>query len=137
LRNQLRMANNLANLQHPASGSQQIFGLGGGPGPSDPYLPPNRISQQDLAVFKERFPMLQKFSDSFLQSRTMDELLRIESISLRIKDVERSKETEERLASNKSSLPTKFYNVVAGRDNRWDELHPARFLPGAACAGPT
>ncbi len=36
LRNQLRMANNLANLQHPASGSQQVFGLGGGPGPSDP-----------------------------------------------------------------------------------------------------
>jgi hypothetical protein len=79
LRNQLRMANNLANLQHPASGSQQIFGLGGGPGPSDPYLPQNRISQQDLAVFKKRFPMLQEFSDSFLQSRTMDELLRIES----------------------------------------------------------
>ena len=137
LRNQLRMANNLANLQHPASGGQHVLGLGGGQGPPDPYLPPNRISQQDLAVFKERFPMLQEFSDSFLQSRTMDELLRIESTSLRIKDVERSKETEERLASNKSALPTKFYNVVAGRDNRWDELHPARFLPGAACAGPT
>jgi hypothetical protein len=23
---------------------------------------------------------------------------------------------------------------VAGQDNRWDVLHPARFLPGASCS---
>jgi hypothetical protein len=58
----------------------------------------------------------------------MHELLRIESTSLRIKDLEKSKETEKKLASNKAALQTKFFNVVAGRDNRWSELHPTRFL---------
>jgi hypothetical protein len=38
----------------------------------------------------------------------------------------------DRLAANKSALHSKFYDVPAGRDNRWTDLHPARFLPGAA-----
>ncbi len=45
--------------------------------------------------------------------------LRLESTSLRIRDAERAKESEERLAQNKAALPTKFYEVRAGRDNRW------------------
>ncbi len=62
----------------------------------------------------------------------MDELLRIESTSMRIKDAERARESEDRLAANKVALQTKFYDVPAGRDNRWNELHPARFLPSCA-----
>jgi hypothetical protein len=65
--------------------------------------------------------------------RTLEELLRIESTSLRIRDSEKARETEERLAQNKSNLASKFYEVPTGRDNRWSELHPARFLPGMAC----
>jgi hypothetical protein len=91
----------------------------------------------DLLVLKEKFPQLCDFSTEFLQSRTMDELLRIASTSLRIKDAERARETEDRLAANKSALHSKFYEVHAGRDNRWTELHPARFLPGAAATAPT
>ncbi len=72
--------------------------------------------------------MLNDFSEHFLQSRTLDELLRIESTSLRIRDAERAREAKERLAQNKSALPTKYYEVRAGRDNRWSEIHPARFL---------
>jgi hypothetical protein len=64
---------------------------------------------------RDKFPILNDFSESFLQSRTLDELLRIESTSLRIRDAERA--TEEHLTQNKSNLPTKFYEVRAGRDN--------------------
>ena len=63
----------------------------------------------------------------------MEELLRIESTSLRIRDSEKARETEERLAQNKAGLASKFYDVPAGKDNRWSELHPARFLPAMAC----
>jgi hypothetical protein len=82
---------------------------------------------------REKFPMLNDFNEEFLRSHTLDELLRIESTSLRIKDAERARETEEKLAQNKSNLGSKFYEVKAGRDSRWSELHPARFLPGVAC----
>jgi hypothetical protein len=82
---------------------------------------------------REKFPMLNVFSEEFLRSRTLDELLRIESTSLGIKDAESTRETEEKLAQNKSNLGGKFYEAKAGSDNRWTELHPARFLPGVAC----
>ena len=94
----------------------------------------SKISAEDLKVMKEKFPQLNDFSEQFLQSRTLEELLRIESTSLRIRDSEKARETEERLAQNKAGLASKFYDVPAGRDNRWSELHPARFLPGMACS---
>jgi hypothetical protein len=125
----------MANLQHapgyqPRPSAQSVF-------PDPAHSGSGRISTADLLVLKEKFPQLGDFSMDFLQSRTMDELLRIASTSLRIKDAERARETEDRLAANKSALHSKFYNVAAGRDNRWTELHPARFLPGAAATAPT
>jgi len=93
-----------------------------------------RISPGNLCVLKSKFPVLQEFSDEFLQFRNVDELLRIESTSLRIRDAERVRDTEERLAANKAALPSKLISVPAGQDNRWDMLHVGRFLPGAACS---
>jgi len=93
-----------------------------------------KISPEDLLVLKEKFPILQEFSDEFLQQRDIDQLLRIESTSIRIREAERSRETEDRLATNKSNMLTKFFDVPAGKDNRCTVLHPARFLPGAACS---
>jgi len=92
------------------------------------------ISPKDLAVLKEKCPNLSEFSDEFLQGRTLDELLRIESTSLRIKDAERARETEDRLSSNKAAMLDRFFEVEPGKDNRSTELHPARFLPGMACS---
>ncbi len=104
------------------------------PASCDPAVPnSSRISSEDLKVMREKFPQLNDFSEQFLQSRTLEELLRIESTSLRIRDSEKARETEERLAQNKAGLASKFYDVPAGKDNRWSELHPARFLPGMAC----
>jgi len=100
----------------------------------DPGASMYKISPEDLAVLKQKFPLLCDFSDQFLRSNTIDELLRIESTSIRIRDAERSRETEDRLANNKANLLTKFYEVPAGKDNRCTNLHPARYLPGAACS---
>jgi hypothetical protein len=66
-----------------------------------------KISTADLAVLKGRFPHLADFSDSFLMSRTTDELLRIESTSMKLRDAERSRDVEDRLHANKTALATK------------------------------
>jgi len=94
----------------------------------------SRISPEDLQIIKGKCPHLSEFSDEFLQFRTLDELLRLESTSLRIKDADKSRDSEDRLASNKAAMVSKFYEVSQGRDNRSTELHPARFLPSMACS---
>jgi hypothetical protein len=96
--------------------------------------PARKISLEDLVVLKGRFPHLADFSDSFLMSRTTDELLRIESTSMKLRDAERSRDVEDRLHANKTALATKTAEVMAGVDNRWNILHAARFLGGAACS---
>ena len=132
LSSSIREAQNLAEIQ-PSSGSRiqphqhQML-------PEAGQQSSQRISPSDLRVLRDKFPQLSEFSEEFLQSRTLEELLRIESTCVRSKDSERAKEADEKLASNKAALATKFYDVPAGRDNRWSELHPARFMPGVACS---
>jgi hypothetical protein len=105
-------ANNMAALQHANGYRPRASALSFYPDPAGGGS--GRISAADLNVLKEKFPQLCNFSTEFLQSRTMDELLRIASTSLRIKDAERARETEDRLAANKSALNSKFFEVQAG-----------------------
>ena len=95
---------------------------------------PVKISSRDLAILKMRFPRLKEFSDDFLQARSMDELLKIESTSLKLKEAERRGDIEERLAFNKQNLEANHIMVPESADNRWTILHPGRFLAGAACS---
>jgi hypothetical protein len=104
LNSNVHQAQSLANLQHaptPTAKPVTQFCL-----QQDPAV--SKISPKDLAVLKDRCPHLAEFSDDFLQQRTIDELLRIESTSLRIKDAERARETEDRLSSNKAAIQRSF-----------------------------
>ncbi len=120
----LQAAQSLADLQ-PAAGmclrfsTQLLFPDRGAPHP-------NWINPDDLHVFREKFPLLNEFSKEFLQSRTLEELLRIESTSMRLRDADRARDIEEKLANNKMGLQNKLYDIPAGVDNRWDQLHPQR-----------
>ena len=108
LRVNIEQAHNMAEIQP-------------GPGPrprlvqhaevQDPGLTYNRISAEDLLVFKDNFPHLRDFSDVFLQSITIDELLRLETTSIRIPDAERSKDSEEKLATNSKLCTVIKWNV--------------------------
>jgi hypothetical protein len=106
--------------------------------PSDPGAVHSRssgtIGAQDLATLKLRFPRLKEFSDEFLRARTMEELLKIESTSMKLKDAERRGDVEDKLSTNKQNLEANAIWVERGRDNRWSTLHSARFLAGAACS---
>ena len=76
-------ANSLADLQPGAGYNPRFYSQATLP---DPVNTGARISPADLAVVRDKFPMLNEFSTEFLRDRTIDELLRIESTSMRIKD---------------------------------------------------
>lgn len=92
------------------------------------------ISDSDLASLRKRLPFLSDFSDEFIRSRPMESLLKIETTTLKIKQMEQGRDWDDRLAANKMSLEEASISIVAGLDNRWSILHPGRFLPGAACS---
>jgi hypothetical protein len=69
-----------------------------------------------------------------LSSTPIETLLKLESTSIKLRNLEKSKETEEKLAMNRDSLEDTVRMVGGGEDNRWSKLHEGRFLPGAACS---
>jgi hypothetical protein len=57
--------------------------------------------------------------------------LKTETTAIKLKEYERNKTASSRLSNNRDELGSTYTQVLAGRDNRWDVLHEARFLPGA------
>ena len=94
----------------------------------------NLMSDEDIASLKRRHLFLEDFSDNFIRSTPVGDLMKIETTAIKLKEVEKSKDTSDRLAANKTALASTFTRVEEGRDNRWSEIHPARFLPGASCS---
>ena len=92
------------------------------------------MSDGDLACLRKKFPFLADLSDAFVKSQTTGELLKMETTAMKMRMLEQSRDYEDRLACNKMSLEDRETVVPAGVDNRWDKLHPGRFLPGATCS---
>jgi hypothetical protein len=92
------------------------------------------MTDEDVRVLREKHSFLRDFLDQFIRTTQIGDLMRIQSTALKAKELEKSREVEDRLASNKASLVTTFTLVDAGRDNRQTVLHSSRFLPGATCS---
>ena len=92
------------------------------------------LSDQDVAALKEGFPFLADFSDDFIRHTPRGDLMKIQSTAHKMREAENGKDADDKLAHNKSSLPSKFTTVPAAKDNRWNQLHDGRFLGGAACS---
>jgi hypothetical protein len=103
------------------------------PGTTRPVNFPGRTSE-DIASLRRKFSFLKDFSDQFIQTTPLDVLPKMETTAMKLKDLERSRSSGTRLSNNRDQLSTTFYSVPQGRDNRWDILHEARFLPGACCS---
>ena len=58
----------------------------------------------------------------------------METTSIKIQEFEKGKAASSKLAANRDSISSTFTDITQGRDNRWDTLHSARFLPGAGCS---
>lgn len=107
---------------NPASSSQPASAL---------TSPMENLGLENL---KRKFPFLREYSDAFIQATGVDVLIKAETASMKMKDFDRSRKAEEKLLNNRESMANVQYNVEAGKDNRLDLLHDARFLPGAACS---
>lgn len=107
------------------------------PGVSYTTQPPPtqaRISVADAASLKRKFTFLNDYSDEYIQATPLDVLLRAETTAFKLREMERGADMEDTLANNRDLLITTLIQVLAGVDNRWDQIHPARFLPGASCS---
>jgi hypothetical protein len=101
---------------------------------ADPGSSGLTMTDNDLASLRRKFPFLSDFSDHFVRSQPMESLLKIETTSMKMRELERSRDTDDKLSANKLALARIVTNVEAGLDNWWTILHPARYLPGAACS---
>lgn len=93
------------------------------------FLDPNFLS-----CLRKRHAFLGEYSEAVLAGTPLEVLLKLESTSIKLKNLEKSKDSEDRLASNREALASASVRIEGGEDNRWDKLHESRFLPGAACS---
>jgi hypothetical protein len=106
-----------------------------GQGCPDPCLPSvSAITDGDLAAMRSKFPFLKDFSDGFIRATKPDCILKMESTTLKIKESERSRDADDKLAANRAALGTSPKVLREGIDDRWSNLHEGRFLPGAGCS---
>jgi hypothetical protein len=101
---------------------------------SDPGTSSTTLGDSDLACLRKKFPFLAEFSDEFIRSRPTETLLKMETTSIKMKELEKGRDIDDKLSTNKMDLEETFTEVKEGRDNRSSILHAARFLAGAACA---
>jgi hypothetical protein len=94
----------------------------------------SEITNSDLAAMRAKFPFLAEFSDGFIRSTKPDCLLKMETATLKIRETERKREADDKLAVNRASLGLNPVSIGEGLDDRWSHLHKGRFLAGAGCS---
>jgi hypothetical protein len=92
------------------------------------------FTNKDLAAMRAKFPFLAEFSDGFIRSTKPDCILKMEMATLKIRETERKREADDKLASNRASLGSNPVLIGEGLDDRWTNLHKGRFLAGAGCS---
>ena len=83
-----------------------------------------------LASLRKRHMFLNEYTDEIIMSTPIDTLLKLESTSIKLKNLEKAKDIDDKLTCNRDNLPDTIIQVEKGVDNRWDKLHDSRFLPG-------
>jgi hypothetical protein len=85
------------------------------------------LSNNDLVVLRAKFPFLKDFRDDFIRADTPDCLIKLETANLKLKEAERTKDADDKLAHNRSNIGT------IGHGHRRQIMHfqNGLFLPGA------
>ena len=102
--------------------------------------PSNRLAAQllsnptHLASLRRRHAFLNEYSDELLASTPIETLIKLETTSIKLKNMEKAKDVEDKLSNNRDRLGETEYWVEPGVDNRLSKLHEARFLAGAGCS---
>ncbi len=90
------------------------------------------VLSNDLAELRAKFPFLRDFSDDFIRANKPESLIKLETANVKLKEAERVKDADDRLAHNRANIGT--ICVDMGIDDRTTHLHDGRFLPGANCS---
>ena len=92
------------------------------------------LDSSNLDSLKKRHAFLNEYSDEVLATTPLETLLKLETTSIKLHNMEKGNNVDEKLAANRDNLENYNIKVNEGVDNRWSALHPARFLPGAGCS---
>lgn len=95
---------------------------------------PSILNSRFIEDFKKRHPFLKEYSDEIIAHTPIETLMKLESTSIKLKNLEKAKGVEERLTTNRDNLATTSYQVKEEEDNRWSKISEARFLPGLVCS---
>ncbi len=85
------------------------------------------ITDSDLAALRAKFPFLKEFNDGFICSNKPDCIMRMETANVKLKEVERSEDADDRLAHNRSNIGV--ISVAMGLDDRTNVLHEGHSCP--------
>jgi len=102
----------------------------GGNPTTDPAGAGQSFKQAQLDSLRKRHHFLNEYEDEVILHTPIDTLLKLESTSIKLKNLEKANDIDDKLTSNRDNLPNTRLKVVAGEDNRWTNMHEARFLPG-------
>jgi len=104
---------------------------------SQSFVPdPSREGKTHLNMegLKKRHAFLNEYTDDELKMYSMETLLKLEATSIKLKNLEKARSVEEKLAANRDAMLEVETKVKEGSDNRMSKLHDARFLPGMTCS---
>jgi len=101
-------------------------------GASGAVTTPGAVS--NMEALKLKFPFLLDYTDQFIKDTGVTALIKMETASRKIQDLDRNKKAEDKLFNNREALANMTSVVESGVDNRLDVLHAARCLPGATCS---
>ena len=82
---------------------------------------------------KRKFPFLLDYTDTFIRETGIHILIKAETASRKLLDMDRNKKAEDKLYSNREILTTASIQVSSGQDNRLDSGHPPCCQMPARC----
>ena len=77
----------------------------------DPANAQSLITEADIRSLRKWHSFLEEFSDVFIKGTPIGDLMKIETTSLKMKELERAKDASDKLAANKAALASTFTTV--------------------------
>jgi hypothetical protein len=74
----------------------------------------SKVSDEDIKVLKAKHAFLADFSDTFIRNTPIGDLMKIESTALKAREIERSKDSEDKLPS--TSRPWPHLSLKSGQE---------------------
>ena len=121
-------------------GPPAASGRGPTPGPSFMSPPPGYMDHSFchpdfLEDFRTEIPHLGHMPDGQVLRTKLESLLKMESNAIKRFNMDKGRNTEDKLQQNQDASLAATIHVPAGTDDRNSFLHSSRFMPAPVCSG--